>query len=86
MVELRDGSGVSKIMPAVPSSTGVADIFALQGDGYVWAIASDGTVGWTANVNSATSLISDFQGGLVVANTNATPAHACRPKRHDGGG
>ncbi|MFZ0308794.1 MAG: IPT/TIG domain-containing protein [Candidatus Sulfotelmatobacter sp.] len=69
-----DGSGVSKIMPAVPSSTGVADIFALQGDGYVWAIASDGTVGWTANVNSATSLTPDFQGGLVVANTNATPA------------
>ncbi|HEX8817337.1 MAG TPA: hypothetical protein VF753_17720, partial [Terriglobales bacterium] len=28
-----DGSGVYKIVPAVPSSSGVADVFAFQNDG-----------------------------------------------------
>jgi hypothetical protein len=65
-----DGSGVTSIVPAVPSSTGVADVFALQGSGSVQAIKSDGTVAWTApsvggpGVNS--TLLPDFQGGLVV--------------------
>jgi len=64
-----DGSGVSCIIPAVPSSTGVADVFAVQGDGSVQAITSGGTTAWTApSVNvGCSSLIPDFQGGLVVA-------------------
>lgn len=37
-----NGSGVTKIVPAVPSATGVADVFAFQGDGTVQAITSDG--------------------------------------------
>jgi len=61
-----DGSGVISIVPAVPSSTGVADVFALQGDGSVQAITSSGTTAWTAP-NVAGSLIPDFQGGLIVA-------------------
>jgi hypothetical protein len=71
-----DGSGVKKIIPAVPSSTGVADVFALQTDGTVQAITSDGTVVWTANAGNTANIgnwigskkiVSDFQGGLVVA-------------------
>jgi len=60
-----DGSGVKKIIPAVPSSTGVADVFALQADGTVQAITSDGTVAWTANVGNKIT-VPDFQGGLLV--------------------
>ena len=40
-----NGSGVTKIVPAVPSPTGVADVFAFQGDGTVQAITSDGIDG-----------------------------------------
>ena len=61
-----DGSGVSSIVPAVPSSTGVADVFSLQADGNVLAIKPDGTTAWTAQVGSSSTLIPDFQGGLVV--------------------
>jgi hypothetical protein len=66
-----DGSGVSWIVPAVPSPTGVADVFAFQNDGTVQAITSDGTVAWTADVSQANyqapgSILPDFQGGLVV--------------------
>ncbi|HEY1183914.1 MAG TPA: hypothetical protein VGE89_07005, partial [Bryobacteraceae bacterium] len=43
-----DGSGVNWIVPAVPSTSGVADVFAFQNDGTVQAITSDGTVAWTA--------------------------------------
>ena len=60
-----DGSGVTKIVPAVPSATGVADVFSFQASGNVQAIASDGTVAWTANIGQA-SAMPDFQGGLVV--------------------
>jgi hypothetical protein len=63
-----DGSGVYSIMPAVPSSTGVADVFALQASGNVQAVKSDGTVGWTSNVGVGNTLLPDFQGGLIVAN------------------
>jgi len=59
-----DGSGVNWIVPAVPSTSGVADVFAFQADGTVQAITSDGTVAWTANYAYA---MPDFQGGLVVA-------------------
>jgi uncharacterized protein YjdB len=62
-----NGSGVTSIVPAVPSATGVADVFAFQGDGTVQAIKSDGTTAWTANLNGA-GAIPDFQGGLVVTN------------------
>jgi IPT/TIG domain/Beta-propeller repeat len=63
-----DGSGVTSIIPAVPSPTGVADTFAVQADGNVQAITSDGSVAWTANVGSGYSSINaDFLGGLVVA-------------------
>jgi hypothetical protein len=60
---------VTKIIPAVPSETGVADVFAVEGgDGTpvtVQAITADGTTAWTATLGLA-SLIPDFQGGLVV--------------------
>jgi hypothetical protein len=63
-----NGSGVKKIIPAVPSSTGVADVFALQTDGTVQAITSDGTVAWTGNAGANSILLPDFQGGLTVVN------------------
>ncbi len=69
-----DGSGVSSIVPAVPSSTGVADVFAFQQSGNVQAIRSDGTVAWTANAGSpANAALPDFQGGLTIQNLNSTP-------------
>ena len=62
---LGDGSGVYSIVPAVPSAEGVADVFAFQGSGSVEAVKSDGTVGWSANVDGFGT--PDFQGGLVMA-------------------
>jgi hypothetical protein len=62
-----DGSGVRQILPAVPSPTGVADVFALQTDGTVQALRTDGSVGWNASVGTGNTLLPDFQGGLVVA-------------------
>ncbi len=61
-----DGSGVSSIVPAVPSPTGLADVFAVQTDGTVQAVTSDGTTAWTANTSGSPNLIPDFQGGLVL--------------------
>jgi hypothetical protein len=70
-----DGSGVSWIVPAVPSPTGVADVFAIQNDQTVQAIAADGTVAWTADVSQASGawrdMVPDFQGGLVVVGWNS---------------
>jgi hypothetical protein len=66
-----DGSGVSKIIPAVPSSTGLVDVFVLNADYNVQALKSDGTQAWTASVATHSSLIPDFQGGLIVAPTVA---------------
>ncbi|HUI75386.1 MAG TPA: kelch repeat-containing protein [Candidatus Acidoferrum sp.] len=63
-----DGSGVVSIVPAVPSATGLADVFASENDGNVLAIASDGTSVWSASVPTGSSLVPDFQGGLVIAN------------------
>jgi Bacterial Ig-like domain (group 2)/IPT/TIG domain/Beta-propeller repeat/Galactose oxidase, central domain len=60
-----DGSGVLSVVPAVPSPTGVADVFAFQASGNVEAITADGTIAWTANLTSGG--VPDFQGGLVVA-------------------
>lgn len=69
-----DGTGVSTIMPAVPSSSGVADVFALNTSGIVQAIRSDGTEAWRQTVVTNSTLLPDFQGGLTVANLNASPA------------
>jgi hypothetical protein len=72
-----NGSGVAKIVPAVPSPSGVADVFAFQGDGTVQAITSDGLTAWTAYVGDALNggqfgqAVPDFQGGLVVMDRNA---------------
>jgi hypothetical protein len=69
-----NGSGVTKIVPAVPSPSGVADVFAFQGDGTVQAITSDGLTAWTADVSGALNrgqAVPDFQGGLVVMDRNA---------------
>jgi len=58
-------------VPAVPASTGVADVFAFQNDGTVAAIASDGTTAWTADVSQAYyQVLPDFQGGLVFTLNN----------------
>ena len=70
-----DGSGVQSIVPAVPSATGVADVFAIQNDWTVQAITADGTTAWTADVSGAQSphpgsILPDFQGGLVIAGDN----------------
>jgi hypothetical protein len=62
------GPGVVSIIPAVPSPTGVADVFALQQDGTVLAVTSDCQTAWAASVGTGNNLIPDFQGGLVVAN------------------
>jgi len=68
-----DGSGVGWIVPAVPSASGVADVFAFQNDHTVAAITSDGTTAWTADLSSlgewrqgSGNTLPDFQGGLVV--------------------
>ena len=70
---------VTKIVPAVPSPSGVADVFAFQcrelrslatpGPITVQAITSDGTTAWTATVidaNSSGYVVPDFLGGLVA--------------------
>ena len=61
-----DGSGVYKIVPAVPSPSGVADVFAFQYSDMVEAITSDGTTAWTADVSNADA-VPDFLGELVMA-------------------
>ena len=64
-----NGSGVSRIVPAVPSPTGVADVFAVQNDGTVQAITSEGKTAWTVDVSdcwTSDCLLPDFQGGLVA--------------------
>ena len=69
------GAGVTRIVPAVPSPSGVADVFAFQADGTVQAITSDGATAWTADVAQAASgylrgtVVPDFQGGLVLRET-----------------
>jgi hypothetical protein len=61
------GNGcVSSIVPAVPSTNGIADVFAFPCDNTrVQAITSDGTTAWTADVSQAQWVMPDFQGGLV---------------------
>lgn len=71
-----DGSGVTSIVPAVPSPNGVADVFAFQNDGTVQAITSDGTTAWSANAAYATTVFPDFNGGLLLA--NFAPGQCCQ--------
>jgi len=62
-----DGSGVIKIVPAIPSPTGVADVFAQNSSGVVQALKADGTEAWRVSVSTGSTLLPDFQGGLIVA-------------------
>jgi hypothetical protein len=62
---------VTRIVPAVPSATGVADVFAYSGNGSsatVQAITSEGLTAWKASLGDfhTAGLYPDFQGGLVV--------------------
>ena len=66
----NSGSSVNSIVPAVPSATGVADVFSFQSDGTIQAITSDGAVAWTANVGQTCQESPDFQGGLVLLQCN----------------
>ena len=72
-----NGSGVARIVPAVPSPSGVADVFAFQEDGTVQAITSDGTTAWTADISrtpvywASGAVLPDFQGGLVFVEQNS---------------
>ena len=69
---LGDGTGVTKIVPAVPSASGAADVFALQASGLVQALRSDGTVAWQSNASANSTLIPDFQGGVIVTNPDTS--------------
>jgi len=73
-----DGSGVSSIVPAVPSPNGVADVFAFQNDGTVQAITSDGTTAWTVDLDiNVLQALPDFQGGLVSLTCSPVYDWAC---------
>jgi hypothetical protein len=68
-------TGVAKIVPAVPSPSGVADVFAFDQTDCsqgctVQAITSDGTTAWTASLAAAVVVLPDFQGGLVAAESS----------------
>jgi predicted secreted protein len=62
-----DGSGVQRIVPAVPSPTGVADVFAVMSSGNVQAISADGSVAWTTSLPNSW-VLPDFQGGFLAGN------------------
>ena len=69
-----DGSGVDDIVPAVPSPTGVADVFAFNSDGAIQAIRSDGTTAWMAHLSSAFGPVfgvPDFLGGMVAVESQS---------------
>jgi len=65
-------STTSALLPAVPSPTGAADVFAVPFDGgTVQAITTDGVVAWNATISPSTFFnanifFPDFQGGLDV--------------------
>jgi hypothetical protein len=61
------GAGIVSVLPAVPSSSGVADVFSVWGDGTVSAITREGATAWTASILNAGMIVADFQGGLVIA-------------------
>ena len=70
-----DGSGpVAALFPAVPSPTGVADVFAEQNDGSLQAVTSDGVVAWSFPTNDfSNAYLPDFQGGVVVLGKGNSP-------------
>ncbi len=56
----------SQIIPAVPSQTGVADVFAVSGS-TVHAITSEGITAWTVDLGETNPwVLADFRGGLVA--------------------
>ena len=65
------GAAADLLVPAVPSQTGVADVFAVRSTS-IQAITGDGIIAWTANVSPNPAFGSlcdtkpDFQGGLIV--------------------
>ncbi len=62
------------IVPAVPSPSGVADVFATADDGTVQAITSGGTTAWTAHLSSAVGPVfgvPDFLGGMVAVESQS---------------
>jgi hypothetical protein len=68
-----DGFAVASIVPAIPSATGVADVFAFRADGTVQAITGSGTTAWTASLPAGAQAAPDFLSGLVVANLATQP-------------
>jgi hypothetical protein len=78
------GGVVSRIVPAVPSPTGVADVFAFNDDAHtVQAITSDGTTAWTASGVSR-YVVPDFQGGLVGELYSDDWSNGCEVMKWDG--
>jgi hypothetical protein len=83
-----DSSGVTNIVPAVPSASGVADVFAQNHDRNLQAITSDGHVAWTSNIGQlppytgnldrsgnpqlCSQFVPDFQGGAIVKSEFST--------------
>ncbi|MGB8130242.1 MAG: IPT/TIG domain-containing protein [Candidatus Angelobacter sp.] len=65
-----DGSGVTQILPAVPSDSGI-DVFAQQQSGNIQAVKTDGRVAWTSTVGTDKKLVPDFLGGLAVADSQS---------------
>jgi hypothetical protein len=61
-----DESDGNWIVPAVPSPSGVADVFGFHDYNTVEATTSDGKTAWTADVSQAWLALPDFQGGLVM--------------------
>jgi len=76
---------VNRIVPAVPSPSGVADVFAIS-DGTAQAITSDGTTAWTAYIDNSDGAWAwaDFQGGLVVIQNVAGGPEPVSVIRFDG--
>jgi hypothetical protein len=79
-------TSVDSIVPAVPSVSGVADVFAFEGGGAtVEAITSDGATAWTADVSQAWGVVPDFLGGLVgIEPIPDDPWNYCRIVKWDG--
>jgi hypothetical protein len=60
------GAQVTQLAPAVPSSEGVADVFAMNFNGQVQAITANGNLAWSS-YSSNGNIIPDFQGGYIDA-------------------
>lgn len=75
------GQYIDSFLPAVPSPTGVADLFAISGDqaNVITALTSDGMTTWTRTLSDEqyhAYLTPDFQGGLIdiVGGGGSSPA------------